>query len=81
MHNRKIRSEAFASYVLKRVFPGKFDSLINADKPDLQSLQLDIGIEVTTAESSREKEASRYVWFPFRENPVQGNGRLSSRTC
>lgn len=48
--------ECYAKLILERVFPKRFGTLTISDKPDLQNLTLDVGIEVTTAESKAEKE-------------------------
>ena len=48
--------ECFAKLVLEKVFPDRFYQLSIADKPDLQSSVLDVGIEVTTAIPKAEKE-------------------------
>ena len=48
--------ECCAKLILERVFPERFGVLTISDKPDLQNLTLDVGIEVTTAESKAERE-------------------------
>ena len=48
--------ECYAKLILERIFPERFGALTISDKPDLQNLTLDVGIEVTTAESKAEKE-------------------------
>lgn len=48
--------ECCAKLILERVFPERFGTLTISDKPDLQNLTLDVGIEVTTAESKAERE-------------------------
>lgn len=48
--------ECCAKLILERVFPKRFGTLTISDKPDLQNLTLDIGVEVTTAVSKAEKE-------------------------
>lgn len=51
--------ECCAKLILERVFPERFGTLTISDKPDLQNLTLDVGIEVTTAESKAEKEMDK----------------------
>lgn len=48
--------ECYAKLITERIFPERFGTLTISDKPDLQNLTLDVGIEVTTAESKAEKE-------------------------
>ena len=48
--------ECCAKLILERVFPERFGTLTISDKPDLQNFTLDVGIEVTTAESKAERE-------------------------
>ena len=48
--------ECCAKLILERVFPERFGVLTISDKPDLQNFTLDVGIEVTTAESKAERE-------------------------
>lgn len=48
--------ECYAKLVLEHVFSDQFYQLELADKPDLQSINGDVGIEVTTAVHRNEKE-------------------------
>lgn len=48
--------ECFAKIMLEYVLPKEFHELKIKDKPDLQNILLDIGIEVTTAVDEKDLE-------------------------
>lgn len=50
--------EVYSGMVLEHLFPDCFESLECLDKPDLQSKQMNLGIEVTSCVSSDEMKAS-----------------------
>lgn len=49
--------ECYAKIVLEEMFPEQFYDLTICDKPDLQNIQLDLGIEVTSSIKQKQKEA------------------------
>lgn len=51
--------ECYAKIVLENLFPSSFGELLLQDKPDLQDIQNQIGIEVTISETSETMEAER----------------------
>ena len=51
--------ECYAKVVLEDVFVSTFSDLLLKDKPDLQDMQAQIGIEVTIAETSKTMESER----------------------
>ena len=55
-NHQKRWEEYFTKLVFEQVFPKKFFDLKIADKPDLQDLVNDVGIEVTIASRKNEKE-------------------------
>lgn len=63
-HTKLDYYECYAKTVLEYLFPERFSNLTMADKPDIQSLVDDIGVEVTVAESKKSIEAERlYSWL------------------
>ena len=60
-HTKLKIEECLAKVILEKLFPDRYGALEIADKPDLRDTQHDIGIEVTSAESAKEREADR-LW-------------------
>lgn len=58
-HTKLNYYECYAKIVLENLFPSFFSELLLKDKPDLQDIQNQIGIEVTIAETSETMEAQR----------------------
>ena len=57
---REIRvNECFAKLVLEKIFPYRFTNLEKREKPDFQNQSNDVGVEVTTAVSQKEKEEDK----------------------
>lgn len=62
--------ECYAKIILENTFPKQFDNLKVKDKPDLQSKEKNIGIEVTIAEKQDSLEAEQlYLQLPYTESP------------
>ena len=58
--------ECYAKIILETTFPKQFDNLKVKDKPDLQSEEKSIGIEVTIAEEQDSLEAEQlYLQLPY----------------
>lgn len=57
-HTKVDYYEAFAKILLEEVFPGEFKNLKIADKPDLQDLNGEIGIEVTRSCNEKDEKNS-----------------------
>lgn len=58
--------ECFAKVMLEYVLPNDFNNLKIKDKPDLQNIELNLGIEVTTAENKKDLEMERlYTYLEY----------------
>ena len=58
--------ECFAKVMLEYVLPNEFNDLKIKDKPDLQNIKLNLGIEVTTAEDKKDLEMeSLYTYLEY----------------
>lgn len=60
-HTKLKYEECLAKVILEKLFPNRYGTLEIADKPDLRDTQHDIGSEVTSAGSSKDREADR-LW-------------------
>lgn len=60
-HTKLKYEECLAKVILEKLFSERYGILEIADKPDLRDTQHDIGIEITSAESAKEREADR-LW-------------------
>ena len=58
-HTKLSFYECYAKIILEDLFPSLFSELLLKDKPDLQDIQKQIGIEVTIAETSKTMEAQK----------------------
>lgn len=61
-HTKLDYYECYAKIILETLFSDRYETLSLADKPDLQNLKKDIGIEVTTAVDSKRREAEK-LWY------------------
>ena len=61
-HTKLDYYECYAKIILEALFSDRYETLSLADKPDLQNLKKDIGIEVTTAVDSKRREAEK-LWY------------------
>lgn len=58
--------ECFAKVMLEFALPNDFNNLKIKDKPDLQNIELNLGIEVTTAENKKDLEMERlYTYLEY----------------
>lgn len=58
--------ECFAKLLLEQQFPDIFKDLELIDKPDLQNIKLDLGIEVTTAIEQNDLELDKlYIGLEY----------------
>jgi len=58
--------ECFAKVMLEYALPNDFNNLKIKDKPDLQNIELNLGIEVTTAENKKDLEMERlYTYLEY----------------
>ena len=69
--------EWYAKYVLESVFPNRFYQLDDDERPDLQSLTLNVGIEVTSAVSSIVRENDGLFSRLTFQNPTPKNRERS----
>lgn len=58
-HTKLDYYECYAKIVLEDLFPSAFSELLLKDKPDLQDIQNQVGIEVTIAETRETMETQR----------------------
>lgn len=74
--------ECYAKIVLEEMFPEQFSDLIISDKPDLQNAKLNIGIEVTSSENSKQKEAEALctIWY-YQDNNRKEKIRKQIEKC
>lgn len=59
LHTKLNYYECYAKIVLEDLFPSFFSELLLKDKPDLQDIQTQIGVEVTIAKTPKTMEAER----------------------
>lgn len=58
--------ECFAKVMLEFALPNDFNNLKIKEKPDLQNIELNLGIEVTTAENKKDLEMERlYTYLEY----------------
>lgn len=65
-HTKLSYNECYAKIVLEKFFPDRYSELQLRDKPDLQDLSYDVGVEVTSIIPKREQEAiSIFIKLPY----------------
>lgn len=78
-HTKLNYHECYAKIVLEDLFASTFSNLLLKDKPDLQDIQTQIGIEVTIAETPKTKESEKlYSTLPYvrEETRLKNIGRI-----
>ncbi len=81
-HTKLDYYECYAKLVLERYFQDRYSSLRIADKPDLIDEENDIGVEVTSADSEKRREAINlfanmpYYSFEKQEKAKERMGQL-----
>jgi len=81
-HTKLDYYECYAKIVLEEIFPEQFFDLIISDKPDLQNIDLNIGIEVTSSENSNQKEVDAlYTKWSYQDNDKKENIRRQIEKC
>lgn len=61
-HTRVDYYECYAKVILEDLFPERYVNLCVSDKPDLQNIEKNIGVEVTSAVPAEQREAVK-LWY------------------